>query len=83
MKLKFFIMLFLLGISIALFAQDKASKPNYKNVRKLKSKTDFTEKIDIRRPNQSSEMKRTETEATVDMRINIKEKIKKSNKLLY
>ena len=79
MKIKHIIMILFLGISMFLFGQDKPSKP----IRKLKSKTDFTEKIDIRRPNQSSEMKRTETQATVDMRINIKDKIKKSNKLLY
>ena len=66
-----------------IFAQDSKPKLNLKNVKKVKSRKEFKEEIIIKKPNQATEMPRSETKSTVDMKINIHDRIVKSNKLLY
>ena len=55
----------------------------YKNLKKLKSKTEEEVKVDIRKPDNASLMPRKETDHSSDMKLNVIEKFKKSNKLLY
>ncbi len=82
-KIGLIIILFI--VSLALYSQEESEKQqvDLKNIKTLESKQDFTEEIIIKKPDNSSLMTRKETDATVDMKIDIKEKIKKSNKLLY
>jgi hypothetical protein len=79
------ILALLFMMTIAIYSQDDTEKKQIdrKNIKTLESKQDFTEEIIIKKPDNSSLMTRKETDATVDMKIDIKEKIKKSNKLLY
>ncbi|MCK4653596.1 MAG: hypothetical protein KAU01_04045 [Candidatus Cloacimonetes bacterium] len=70
------------------FAQEgttvKSTKSaEYKNLKKLKSKTEDEVKVDIRKPDNASLMPRTETDHSSDMKLNVIDKFKKSNKLLY
>lgn len=55
----------------------------YKNLKKLKSKTEEEVKVDIRKPDNASLMPRAETDHSADMKLNVIDKFKKSNKLLY
>ena len=84
MKRILFFAFFLLLI-MAISAQEETTRQevNLNNIRTLESEQEFTEEIIIKKPDNASLMTRKETDATVDMRIDIKEKIKKSNKMLY
>jgi hypothetical protein len=78
------LMMFLL-MTLFSFAQNanETNKVDLSKIKTLESKQDFKEEVIIKKPDNSSLMARKETDSTVDMRIDIKEKIKKSNKLLY
>jgi len=80
MKKIFWVLLFISLVNLP-FAQNK--NKNYKNLKKLKSKEESVETIKIRKPDNDALMSRKKTEDTFDIKINVKEKIKKSNKLLY
>jgi hypothetical protein len=84
MKKIAFLWTFILLIS-AVYAQTASQTTNIDvtKIKTLESKQDFTEEIIIKKPDNSSLMTRKETDATVDMKIDMKERIKKSNKLLY
>lgn len=75
------LIIMLLFVSVALFSQNSTqSKKKYK---KLKNNTEIKETVVIRKPDISTVLKRKETVITMDMKIDLKEKIRNSNKLLY
>lgn len=55
----------------------------YKNLKKLKSEAEEEVKIEIRKPDNVALMPRTQTDYDSDMKLNVIDKFKKSNKLLY
>ncbi|MBC8415023.1 MAG: hypothetical protein H8E11_01180 [Candidatus Cloacimonetes bacterium] len=55
----------------------------YSNLKKLKSEAEEEVKIEIRKPDNVALMPRTQTDYDSDMRLNVIDKFKKSNKLLY
>ena len=55
----------------------------YRNLKKLKSETVEEVKIEIRKPDNTALMPRTQTDYSSDMKLNVIDKFKKSNKLLY
>ena len=55
----------------------------YKNLKKLKSEAEEEVKIEIRKPDNAALMPRTQTDYSSDMKLNVIDKFKKSNKLLY
>jgi hypothetical protein len=55
----------------------------YKNLKKLKSEAEEDAKIEIRKPDNAALMPRTQTDYSSDMKLNVIDKFKKSNKLLY
>ena len=55
----------------------------YKNLKKLKSEAEEEVKIEIRKPDNAALMPRTQTDYDSDMKLNVIDKFKKSNKLLY
>ena len=79
---KIFFILFLFNV-LMLFSQDK--ELNYRNIKfkKLKSNKVRKEKIVIKKPDIKSWLPRKETIQTYDLKVDIREKIKNSNKLLY
>ena len=81
---KFIILLicFLL-ISASLFAQTPANKKKLPKVRTVKSELDEETKVEIRKPDNSSIMPRKGTDLETDMKLNVVDKFRKSNKLLY
>ena len=79
--MKKILILVLLFVVVSLFSQTATqSKKKYK---KLKSNTVIKETVVIRKPDISTVLKRKETVITMDMKVDIKEKIRNSNKLLY
>jgi len=70
-----------LFVVVSLFSQSSIQpKKKYK---KLKSNTEIKETVVIRKPDISTVLKRKETVITMDMKVDVKEKIRNSNKLLY
>ncbi len=55
----------------------------YRNLKKLKSEAEEEVKIEIRKPDNTALMPRTQTDYDSDMKLNVIDKFKKSNKLLY
>ncbi len=55
----------------------------YRNLKKLKSEAEEEVKIEIRKPDNAALMPRTQTDYDSDMKLNVIDKFKKSNKLLY
>jgi len=55
----------------------------YKNLKKLKSESEEEVKIEIRKPDNAALMPRTNTDHSSEMKLNVIDKFKKSNKLLY
>ena len=82
MKKLIVIFLIILMLSVSLFGQTpvRSKKPN---VRTVKSELDEETKIEIRKPDNSSIMPRKGTDLETDMKLNVIDKFKKSNKLLY
>ena len=70
-------------ISVSLIAQTPANKKKLPKVRTVKSELDEETKVEIRKPDNSSIMPRKGTDLETDMKLNVVDKFKKSNKLLY
>jgi len=83
MKKLLFLLLFVLIISAALLGQAPVRTETLGNVKTVKSALDEETKVEIRKPDNSSIMPRKDTDLETDMKLNIIEKFKKSNKLLY
>ncbi len=83
---KMLIILLLVGFNIMLFSQTKDNskdKINTNKFRKLKSNVEIKETVVIRKPDITNILKRKETTEVYDLKVDIKEKIRNSNKLLY
>ncbi len=83
MKLRMFAVIFFLFLSIMTFAQKKVDKINKKKFKKLKSNVELKEKVTIRKPDITKIIKRKESTEVYDLKIDINEIIRNSNKLLY
>ncbi|RLC57404.1 MAG: hypothetical protein DRH89_03600 [Candidatus Cloacimonadota bacterium] len=82
MKKIIVLLLIILLLSVSLFGQTPVRSKKF-NVKTVKSKLDEETKIEIRKPDNSSIMPRKETDLETDMKLNVIDKFKKSNKLLY
>ena len=83
MKKLILLLLCLLVISVSLFAQTPVKSKKFNQVKTVKSELDEETKVEIRKPDNSSIMPRQETDLETDMKLNVIDKFKKSNKLLY
>ena len=77
------ILLSVLIISVSLFGQVPVKSEKFNKVKTVKSKLDEETKVEIRKPDNSSIMPRQDTDLDTDMKLNVIDKFKKSNKLLY
>jgi len=66
-----------------LFSQVQVKPEKFDNVKTVKSELDEETKVEIRKPDNSSIMPRQDTDLETDMKLNVIDKFKKSNKLLY
>ncbi|MCK5051360.1 MAG: hypothetical protein KAS53_06470 [Candidatus Cloacimonetes bacterium] len=82
MKKIIIMLLIILILSVSLFGQTPAGTKKL-NVRTVKSELDEETKVEIRKPDNSSIMPRKGTDLETDMKLNVIDKFKKSNKLLY
>ena len=82
MKKIIVLLLIILLLSVSLFGQTPVRSKKF-NVKTVKSELDEETKIEIRKPDNSSIMPRKETDLETDMKLNVIDKFKKSNKLLY
>jgi len=82
MKKVIVLLLIILLLSVSLFGQTPVRSKKF-NVKTVKSELDEETKIEIRKPDNSSIMPRKETDLETDMKLNVIDKFKKSNKLLY
>ena len=82
MKKLIVIFLIILMLSVSLFGQTPVRSKKL-NVRTVKSELDEETKVEIRKPDNSSIMPRKGTDLETDMKLNVIDKFKKSNKLLY
>jgi hypothetical protein len=83
MKKLILLLLCLLVISVSLFGQTPVKSEKFNKVKTVKSELDEETKVEIRKPDNSSIMPRQETDLKTDMKLNVIDKFKKSNKLLY
>ena len=83
MKKFIILMLFVLIISVSLLGQSPVKSEKFNNVKTVKSELDEETKVEIRKPDNSSIMPRQDTDLETDMKLNVIDKFKKSNKLLY
>lgn len=68
----------------SIFAQTAQVKTDkYNNLKKLTNKDVDEVQVEIKKPDNTTLLKRTKTENDLNNKVNITEKIKKSNKLLY
>jgi hypothetical protein len=79
-----FILIFFISSLLAQTTTGQTTKSaKYKNLKKLKSEAEEEVKIEIRKPDNAALMPRTQTDYDSDMKLNVIDKFKKSNKLLY
>ena len=83
MKKFIIILLFVLIVSVSLFSQVQVKSEKFDKVKTVKSELDEETKVEIRKPDNSSIMPRQDTDLETDMKLNVIDKFKKSNKLLY
>lgn len=83
MKKTILLLLFVLTLAVSLFGQVPVKSEKLSKVRTVKSKLDEETKVEIRKPDNSSIMPRKDTDQETGMKLNVIEKFKKSNKLLY
>ncbi len=83
MKKFIIVLLCVLIISVSLFSQVQVKSEKFGKVKTVKSKLDEETKVEIRKPDNSSIMPRQDTDLDTDMKLNVIDKFKKSNKLLY
>ncbi len=69
--------------SVSLLGQTTVKKDDLKKVKTVKSELDEEVKVEIRKPDNSSIMPRKDSKLDNDMKLNVIDKFKKSNKLLY
>jgi len=69
--------------SVSLLGQTTVKNDDLKKVKTVKSKLDEEVKVEIRKPDNSSIMPRKDSKLDNDMKLNVIDKFKKSNKLLY
>ena len=69
--------------SVSLLGQTTVKNDDPKKVKTVKSKLDEEVKVEIRKPDNSSIMPRKDSKLDNDMKLNVIDKFKKSNKLLY
>lgn len=83
-KISIFVLIFVgFSISTALFGQTTEATKNFTNLKKVESELDEETKIEIRKPDNASILARKNTNLETDMKLNVMDKFKKSNKLLY
>ena len=78
--------IFLIGFiifSVSLLGQTTVKNDDLKKVKTVKSELDEEVKVEIRKPDNSSIMPRQDSKLDNDMKLNVIDKFKKSNKLLY
>ncbi len=83
MKKIIVLLLILLFISVSLFGQTSVKSEKFNKVKTVKSELDEETKVEIRKPDNTSIMPRKNTDMETDMKLNVIDKFKKSNKLLY
>ena len=83
MKKFIVLLLILLFISVSLFGQTPVKSEKFNKVKTVKSELDEETKVPIRKPDNTSIMPRKNTDLETDMKLNVIDKFKKSNKLLY
>ena len=64
-------------------SNQSTTSAKYSNLKTLKSEAEEDAKIEIRKPDNAALMPRTQTDYSSDMKLNVIDKFKKSNKLLY
>lgn len=69
--------------SVSLLGQTTVKNDDLKKVKTVKSELDEEVKVEIRKPDNSSIMPRKDSKLDNDMKLNVIDKFKKSNKLLY
>ena len=84
-KMKKIMLILLMSCFVFLSAQTgkSAVSDKYKNLKKLKSDREEEVKVEIRKPDNDALMPRTETKSGIENSLNLVERLKKSNKLLY
>lgn len=81
MKNKILVLSILLILSSFLFSEDK--KTDSQTIKKIVDKSTEEVKVEIKRPDNTAVMSRKKTIFTDTVILDLKDKIKKSNKLLY
>jgi len=81
MKKKLLLLLLMFSFTFCLIAQEETV--NRSNLKKLKSDEEDKVTVEIKKPDNSAIMPRKQTEYKTEHSFSIREKIKKSNKLLY
>ena len=80
----FILIIFISSFLLAQITTGQSTKSaEYRNIKKLKSEAEEEVKIEIRKPDNAALMPRTQTDYDSDMKLNVINKFKKSNKLLY
>ena len=77
------LMLFVSSLLTQTTTEQNTKSVKYDNLKKLKSESEEEVKIEIRKPDNAALMPRTQTDHSSDMKLNVIDKFKKSNKLLY
>lgn len=83
MKKFIIVLLCVLIVSVSLLSQVQVESEKFGKVKTVKSELDEETKVEIRKPDNSSIMPRQDTDLDTDMKLNVIDKFKKSNKLLY
>ena len=83
MKKLIIMLLCVFFVSIPLFGQTPTNSDKFKKIKTVKSNLSEETKVTIRKPDNSSIMPRKGTDMETDMKLNVIDKFKKSNKLLY
>jgi len=83
MKKNIVLIVILFIFSVSLLGQTTVRNDDQKKVKTVKSKLDEEVKVEIRKPDNSSIMPRQDSKLDNDMKLNVIDKFKKSNKLLY
>ena len=83
MKKNIVILVGLIIFSVSLLGQTTVKNDDLKKVKTVKSELDEEVKVEIRKPDNSSIMPRKDSKLDNDMKLNVIDKFKKSNKLLY
>jgi len=83
MKKNIIILVIFAIFSVSLLGQTAVKNSSLKKVKTVKSELDEEVKVEIRKPDNTSIMPRKDSKLDNDMKLNVIDKFKKSNKLLY